>query len=216
MKRVFGFVEAAFDSIYLAGAATIGAILLFDSAGNFPRLLAGVMALVLAGGDGFHLFPRIYAILTGREDQLKRALGRGKQVASITMTLFYVLLWQIGLMLFQSEVMFPWTWVIYILAAVRIGLCLFPQNKWEERYPPLNWGILRNIPFFLLGILTAGLFFQYRSVQPGFVLAWLAILLSFFFYLPVVLWANQKPMIGMLMLPKSCVYLWLLAMCLFL
>ena len=43
---------------------------------------------------------------------------------------------------------------------------------------------------------------------------WLAILLSFAFYLPVVLWSNQNPKVGILMLPKTCAYLWMLAMCL--
>lgn len=41
-----------------------------------------------------------------------------------------------------------------------------------------------------------------------------AVLLSFGFYLPVVLWSNRQPKVGMLMLPKTCCYLWLLVMCL--
>lgn len=41
---------------------------------------------------------------------------------------------------------------------------------------------------------------------------WLAILLSFAFYIPVVLWAEVSPMIGMLMLPKTCMYVWMVVM----
>ena len=37
---------------------------------------------------------------------------------------------------------------------------------------------------------------------------WLTIVLSFSFYIPVVLWANTIPMIGMLMIPKTCAYVW--------
>ena len=37
---------------------------------------------------------------------------------------------------------------------------------------------------------------------------WLTIVLSFGFYIPVVLWANTVPMIGMLMIPKTCAYVW--------
>ena len=33
-------------------------------------------------------------------------------------------------------------------------------------------------------------------------------LLSFGFYIPVVLWADAVPMIGMLMIPKTCAYVW--------
>ena len=41
---------------------------------------------------------------------------------------------------------------------------------------------------------------------------WLAILLSFLFYFPVVLWADVLPIIGMMMLPKTCMYIWMLCM----
>jgi len=37
---------------------------------------------------------------------------------------------------------------------------------------------------------------------------WLTIVLSFAFYIPVVLWADVSPMIGMLMIPKTCAYVW--------
>lgn len=37
---------------------------------------------------------------------------------------------------------------------------------------------------------------------------WLTIVLSFGFYIPVVLWADAIPLIGMLMIPKTCAYVW--------
>ena len=37
---------------------------------------------------------------------------------------------------------------------------------------------------------------------------WLTIVLSFAFYIPVVLWADVVPVIGMLMIPKTCAYVW--------
>jgi len=59
---------------------------------------------------------------------------------------------------------------------------------------------------------VAGLYFFNRASTAGLDLMWLAILLSFAFYLPVVLWSNRYPKIGMLMLPKTCTYLWMLVM----
>ncbi len=76
MKRVFGRVEAVFDILYLAVATIIGVVLLVGASGNPPRAWAGVMALVLVGGDAFHLIPRIRVIMTGDEEALRRALGR--------------------------------------------------------------------------------------------------------------------------------------------
>lgn len=214
MKRVFGLVEAIFDIFYLIVALILGLLLLIPAQDNVVRALAGIMALVLVGGDAFHLLPRILVILAGKEERLRSLLGRGKQVASVTMTLFYVILWHIGLLIFSPNGIGSWSWVVYILAAVRIFICLLPQNKWIERYPPVNWGIWRNIPFFMQGLVVAGLFFIFRSNAGGLGVMWLAIILSFAFYLPVVLWANKIPKIGMLMLPKTCVYIWMIIMCL--
>ncbi len=213
MKRVFGMIEAVFDAAYLTTAFIIGIVLIITGTGNAARLIAGVMALVLAGGDAFHLVPRMKLIITKREEPLRRALGRGKQITSITMTVFYLLLWQTGLSAFGLKTQSLWGYAVYTLAAVRILLCLLPQNKWLEQHPPVRWGVLRNIPFFLLGAIVAGLFFLNRFAVQGLWLMWLAITLSFVFYLPVVLWSNKNPKIGMLMLPKTGAYVWMLSMC---
>lgn len=215
-KRVFGWVEAVFDGVYLLSAVAIGIFLLITG-GSQAAVLAGIMALVLAGGDAFHLFPRMAAILTKDEDRWAKAMGAGKYITSITMTVFYILIWHLGLTLFAVEVG-GWskiTWLAYLLAGVRIALCLLPQNKWLDRHPPVNWGIYRNIPFLLLGILTAALFAAHSGVVLAVNGMWVAIVLSFLFYLPVVLWAGHKPMLGMLMLPKTMAYLWMLVMCLY-
>ncbi|MEG2930578.1 MAG: hypothetical protein RR825_02210, partial [Ruthenibacterium sp.] len=214
MKRVFGMVEAVFDVLYLIAASAIGVFLLMRAQGGGVRLLAGGMALVLACGDAFHLVPRICAVVTRQEEALRAALGRGKQITSVTMTIFYLMLWHIGLLLFAPADMAGDTLLLYLLAAVRIALCLLPQNKWQDRYPPVRWGIWRNLPFFAMGIAVALLFGVYGSHAPGMGLMWLAIVLSFAFYLPVVLWANRNAKIGMLMLPKTCAYVWMLVMCL--
>ncbi len=213
MKRVFGMFEAVFDLLYLLAGAVV-AVLLFMGDASPQRMLAGLMAVVLVAGDSFHLVPRVASIFTGKEECLRSALGRGKQITSITMTVFYVLLWHIGLLAapMQNEIFF--LVLFYLLAAVRIFLCFLPQNRWQQRYPPVSWGIFRNIPFALMGLMVAMRFFSIGNVLPGFSFGWLAVLLSFGFYLPVVLWSNRQPKVGMLMLPKTCCYLWLLVMCL--
>jgi len=214
MKRVFGTIEAIFDTSYLVFALTISIVLFATASGNPARLLAGAAALSLAGGDAFHLVPRLMVIKTGEEEKLRKALGIGKQITSITISIFYLLLWQIGLLVFSPKGVNAWSFLVYALTAIRIFLCFLPQNQWKERFPPVKWGVYRNAPFFLQGLLVAALNFANRIVIPGLSLMWLAIILSFAFYLPVVLWANKNPRIGMLMLPKICAYSWMLAICL--
>lgn len=214
MKRVFGKVEVIFDVLYLVIALIIGIFLILSSTGNSIRLLAGIMALTLSIGDAFHLVPRILSIITNNIELYRYSLGRGKQITSITMTVFYILLWHIGIYIYTLNNIEFITYIIYFLSFIRIILCLLPQNRWIDRYPPVIWGIWRNIPFFILGILVAIIFFMNRLISTNFGFAWLAILLSFLFYLPVVLWSNKNPKIGMLMLPKTLMYLWILIMCL--
>lgn len=214
MKRVFGTIEVIFNITYLTLAFLIGIFLLFSSVDNLTRLLAGFMALTLSIGDAFHLIPRILVIKNHHVELYRGLLGRGKQITSITMTIFYVFLWHIGLSIYALQTYELWSYLLYLLATIRIILCLFPQNRWTDRYQPIKWSILRNIPFFIIGIIVSILFFINRNTIPYFNFAWLAISLSFMFYLPVVLWSNKNPKIGMLMLPKTICYLWLLIMCL--
>ena len=214
MSRLFGLVEVIFDVLYLTAASIIGFVLLLSAGDSPAHMLAGIMALVLVGGDAFHLIPRILVILTGQQEQLRGLLGSGKQITSITMTLFYVFLWQIGINIFSPKGMVLWSYLIYALAIIRVFLCILPQNKWTEYYPPIEWSIWRNIPFFLQGMLVAGFFFIFRNIIQEFNMMWLAIVLSFTFYLPVVLWAGKNPKIGILMLPKTLTYIWMLIMCL--
>ena len=91
-----------------------------------------------------------------------------------------------------------------------ILLCLLPQNQWLSAEAPLSWGIYRNIPFALLGLLVILLFYRSAKEQKdrAFRWMWLTIVLSFGFYIPVVLWADAVPMIGMLMIAKTCAYVW--------
>ena len=87
---------------------------------------------------------------------------------------------------------------------------MMPQNQWLTAEAPLSWGIYRNIPFALLGLLVIVLFSNSakKHGDKAFGWMWLTIVLSFGFYIPVVLWADAVPLIGMLMIPKTCAYVW--------
>lgn len=210
-KRVFGKVEVAFDLVYLVAALIIGVYLLLTGNSQI-QFLSGVMALVLALGDCFHLIPRMMTLLTGEEERLAKAMGIGKLITSLTMTVYYIILWHIGLMLFPTSPLATLTWAVYALAAARVVLCLLPQNRWTDRFVPVRYGIYRNVPFFAIGILVAVLFALPMGSVAAVAFMSVAVVLSFLFYLPVVLWANSNPKLGMLMLPKTLCYLWMLVM----
>ena len=53
------------------------------------------MAVTLGCGDAFHLVPRAVALCTTGLQSFTAALGLGKLVTSVTITLFYVLLYAV-------------------------------------------------------------------------------------------------------------------------
>ena len=204
-------METVFDAVYLVTVVTLGIRMIRGGRGNRQYLLFGIMAVTLGAGDAFHLVPRAYALCTAGLEQFTAALGIGKLVTSVTMTAFYVLLYYVWRIRYQVRGKRGLTAAVFALAAARVALCLMPQNAWTSPDAPLSWGIARNIPFAALGLLVIVLF--YRSAKAAddrpYRFLWLTIVLSFAFYIPVVLWADAYPLVGMLMIPKTCAYVWM-------
>ena len=174
----------------------------------------GLIAVLLGVGDAFHLVPRMWALNTTGLAANAAALGFGKLVTSITMTVFYLMLYHIWRLRYRVQGKGGLTVLLWALAGVRVILCLLPQNDWFSADAPLLWGVLRNIPFVFIGAIIIVLFFgsARKAGDKPFRLMWLAITLSFALYIPVVLWANAIPMLGMLMIPKTIAYVWIIWM----
>lgn len=203
-------METLFDAVYLTLVIAIGLRMIRSSQGNRQFRLFGIMAVVLGAGDAFHLISRAVALCTTGLEHYTAALGLGKWITSITMTIFYVLLYYVWRQRYHITGRGGLTAAVYVLAGLRILLCMMPQNQWLSADAPLSWGIYRNIPFALLGMVIIVLFYRSAREQGdrAFGWMWLTIVLSFGFYIPVVLWADTIPMIGMLMIPKTCAYVW--------
>ena len=206
MRAIF---ETAFDVVYLVSVITIGILMVKKAKGEKQYLLFGLMAIVLGSGDAFHLVPRAIALCTTGLENYRVALGTGKLITSITMTFFYVLLYYVWCLRYKKERKCI-TLTVWCLAILRIVLCLMPQNNWTGEKPPLSWGIIRNIPFLLFGILIIYLFYieAKRNNDKAFKYLYLTVVLSFAFYIPVVLFADKYPSVGMLMIPKTLAYVW--------
>ncbi|MDY4784131.1 hypothetical protein [Pygmaiobacter massiliensis] len=203
-------METLFDVVYLTTVTLLGITMIRKNKGNLQYLLFGIMAVTLGAGDAFHLVPRAYALCTTGLQDFVVALGIGKLITSITMTLFYVLLYYVWRIRYKINGKNGLTVTMYVLAALRVALCLFPQNAWTSAEAPLSWAIYRNLPFAAMGLIVIVLFFTEarKHNDHAYRFMWLTIVLSFGFYLPVVLWADTIPWVGMLMIPKTCAYVW--------
>ena len=205
-------METVFDLLYFASALWLGVALLKNARGRAQYLLFGSMALLLVFGDAFHLVPRMIALNTTGLAEYIVPLGIGKLVTSITATVFYALLyhaWRARYNVTGRHSLTLWVWGLTLL---RTALCLFPQNGWLSANPPLLWGVYRNLPYLPLGVILMVLFFRSAKADPPLRHAWLAVVLSFSFYIPVVLLADMFPPVGTLMIPKTIAYVWLIAM----
>lgn len=196
--------ESTFDILYLLFAIVSGIVMLAKAKDRTGRLM-GLAALILGCGDAFHLVPRVLNYFIDAD--FTAALGVGKLVTSVTMTVFYVLLCYVWAGYYGKPAGKGVAAAVWLLAAVRIALCAFPQNGWIENSSGLTWSVIRNVPFAALGALICFLYFRSRNERRRFRFVWLYILLSFAFYLPVAFGAGHVPILGMLMLPKTVCYI---------
>ena len=194
-------MEAIFDACYLIFDLIAGILFFVYSKGNPLFILYGVLTLTLCGGDAFHLVPRIKRAVYGTNDKIKRQLGIGLQVSSITMTVFYIIL------------LFIWKLTFPISAIIRIVVCFLPQNNWTSEEGNRRLSLIRNAVFAITGIgviLLYAISGNMYDLHMNRMVA--AIIISFGCYIPVTLWSKKKPMVGLLMIPKTCAYMWVIVM----
>ena len=93
-------------------------------------------------------------------------------------------------------------------AALRLVLMIPATNQWNSAVPPQPWALYRNLPLMLLGLGTAYLILHDARTAQDRSFTWIAImiLVSYACYTPVILFVQQAPLIGMLMIPKTVAY----------
>ena len=205
--------ETLFDIFYLGFDIIIGAILIKKSDKLLTKMF-GYMTILLGAGDAFHLVPRAYSLWTTGLEANAKALGFGKFVTSITMTIFYLILFYIWMERYNKKDNKKLIYTMWGLSTARIALCFLPGNDWLSYIQPVSYGILRNIPFAIMGIIVIVIFYQQAKLNNDryFKNIPMAVFLSFAFYIPVVLFADAFPLVGMLMIPKTIAYMWIVYM----
>jgi hypothetical protein len=169
---------------------------------------------LLALGDTGHVGFRVWAYAIGGLDSTIRLLGTqvglvglGALSTAVTVTFFYVLMLFIWKRRFDKPLE-GLSLLLLTAAAVRLIVMLFPQNEWNSSVPPLTWSIIRNVPLTIQGLGVAYLVLRDADGAQDRIFQWVGILIlvSFGFYIPVILFVQQAPMVGMLMIPKTMAY----------
>ena len=88
-------METLFDIFYLTSVIMLGILMASRKQAQKQYRLFGIMAILLGFGDAFHLIPRAFALWTTGLENHAFSLGMGKLITSITMTIFYVILYHV-------------------------------------------------------------------------------------------------------------------------
>lgn len=170
---------------------------------------------LLALGDTGHVGFRAIAYLIGGvsgvtdfEGAAATLVGMGSLVTSITVTLFYMIMVYVWKDRYNKKL----NWFAYTLlfaGVIRLIVMFLPGNNWGSTVIPQGMGLFRNLWLMLQGFGVMGLILlnAYKTDDKPFKWIGWMIALSYAFYIPVILFVNKVPILGMLMIPKTCAYL---------
>jgi hypothetical protein len=165
------------------------------------------MFALLALGDTGHVGFRVLAYARGGLEANPALVGLGALSTAYTVTLFYMLLVDVWRLRFQRPL--GWVgWSLLAAGAIRLLVMALPQNGWEQIVAPYGWSLLRNAFLVVQGLGVMALILRDAGRTGDRTFRWIGwcIAWSYAFYAPVILFAAQVPMLGMLMIPKTCAY----------
>jgi hypothetical protein len=168
----------------------------------------------LALGDTGHVGFRVLAYAGGDLERTISLFGRdlglvglGALATAVTVTIFYMLM----LVIWQRRYDKPYGWFGWLLFAAgiaRLLIMLFPANEWNNTVPPQPWSLYRNLPLMIQGLGVVYLILRDSRAAGDRPFTWIGIMIlfSYAFYIPVILFVQKMPLIGMLMIPKTIAY----------
>jgi len=186
--------------------------------GDVPRLLRLSFALLALGDTGHVGFRFLSLMLPGGLEGNHLLVGAGALATAVTITVFYGLLLEVW-RLYYGQTRGVIYYALLSLSFLRLGIFLFKQNEWDQVVPPYEWSVIRNAPLMVQGFGIMALTLWSSTLRsrdrrsagkpPTDFFAHLMryVFFSFFFYVPVVFFVQQYPALGMLMVPKTLMYL---------
>ncbi len=169
---------------------------------------------LLALGDTGHVGFRVWAYALGDLESTISIggwdvglVGAGALATAVTVTFFYMIVLVIWQVRFQKP--YGWFgWLLFGTAIVRLIIMTFSANEWNNTVPPQPWGIIRNAPLVLQGLGVTYLILRDALAEKDLTFIWIGVMIivSYTFYTPVILFVQQVPMLGMLMIPKTLAY----------
>jgi hypothetical protein len=169
------------------------------------RFLA--MFFLLALGDTGHVGFRVIAYARGGLQANPLLVGLGALATAITVTFFYMIVLDVWRIRFGKR-FGAFGILLFLAGVVRLVVMALPGNDWGSVVPPEPMGIIRNLFLMLqgLGVMFLILRDSIQAKEKAFLWVGICILISYLFYIPVILFVKTIPVLGMLMIPKTLAY----------
>ena len=199
--------ESFFDFMYLSLILFLGFRMMIRKSPNKEYRMFAWMCILLGFGDCFHLLPRAYGLLIGKNPTVVAAIGLGNAVSSIGMAVFYVIFLELIRTHYKKDLKCL-RLATYVLFILRVVFVLLPQNDWIHNTINLEMSCLRNPPFILIGVIIDSLLFRFRREQLNDPLRnmWIWVMVSFGCYIPVALIHLGGMKDAILMIVKTIAY----------
>jgi hypothetical protein len=176
--------------------------------------LVTIAFTLLAIGDTGHVGFRVWAYAMGGLESQVMILGRsislvgtGALMTAVTVTLFYMVMLEVWRVRFNRRYG-TFEYFLLIAGATRLYMLTLSVNDWWRVVPEQPWSTIRNIPLMIQGLGLAYLILRDSIAKKDITFKWIgiSILVSYACYIPVILFVQQAPLIGMLMIPKTLAY----------
>lgn len=170
--------------------------------------------ILLAAGDSGHVGFRVAAHLMGDLNKQVSVFGSpmsligiGMMTTAYTVTLFYMVFVWVWQERFDKKAN-GFTWFLLAVGVARLIFMALPANDWGNLVPPQPVSIYRNLFLIVQGLGLIGLLLSEAYKNNDLPFKWIGwmIVVSYAFYIPVILFAQEIPTIGLLMIPKTCAY----------
>jgi hypothetical protein len=206
------YVEIGFNILYLIVVWTMTMIMSMriGEVSKENKKIASLFRwafVLLALGDTGHVGFRVAAYALGGLENNSLLVGLGALATAVMVTFFYVVMLYIWKARFNEK----FGLLEYILLSsvpIRFIVMAFPQNDWGNSVPPIFWGPFRNLFLVILGVGVLYLYLRDSIKAKDRLFRWMGycVFFSYLFYTPVILFARDIPAIGMLMIPKTIMY----------
>jgi len=206
-------MEITFSVIYLIYICVIVILMLKNmknanqkEIGTAKRIRLAFIALFI--GDLGHVGARLIVFFSGEGEVAYAISGIGtllEAVGLIFLFIFFTDAWRVQFN-HQKNLLFK---VLIGIGIVGLIIFVFPQNQWTAQSSPYEWLVIRNIPWLIQGIALSILIYRDAKAvdDKQLVRIGIYIFISYFFYMPVIFFGHIAPMLGMLMIIGTIVYM---------